>query len=412
MNMNADLHKALIETAMDFVDYGQDNLSSAFIAQATETYRQIIAAYGGYEALLDDIYEAEADVEPVLGIGLIAVFGATTYDKPAEAVTYYAEIAKMARRHPEMFLEVVNISERTDDSRARTLAFELQWTDITLGGLLIGPPRIYEQLSLDALLANIDNLTQFVELAKELTPQRLERMVKCALDCLVRDELDVSNPEQVRLRKLMYDGALIDYDECTRRLDSIGHALHGARSQYTTRHFRSDLEAISLCPDYLEHGFIHDLYRSIASYDDEYSLRDPCEERFDALAQSTLNENIKSLQAFFLKHGMDYRLKLAPWVMAQPMATCLGLKKASGHGELWLEQAVLTTLARHMSTGSKTGYRLLSWLSPLSEQDCLAICTTEKQLMLCFQATGHSGLIQKVTSDRYREEILSTDLGL
>jgi hypothetical protein len=412
MTMNADLRNALIEMATEYMDYGQDNLPAALIAQASETYRQITAAYVGYEALLDDIYDAEADVEPVLGIGLIAAFGATTYGTPAEAVTYYADMARMARRHPELFAEVASLSERTDYSRTRTLAVEHQWTDITLGCLLIGPTHVYEQLSLDALLPNMDSLTTFVELAKELAPQRLERMVKVVCDGLLRHELDVADPEQVRLRMLMFDGALINYDECTRRLANIGHALHGAKSKYTSRHFRNDLEAIALCPDYLEHGFIPDLYRCIASHDDEYSLRDPCEEQFEALAQSILNENIKTLQAFMLKHGMDYRLKLAPWVMARSMGACLELKKVSPHAELWLEHAVVTTLERHMSTDSKTGYRLLSWLSALSEQDCLTICSTEKQLMLCFQATSHSGLIQKVTSDRYREEILGTDLGL
>jgi hypothetical protein len=408
------------ERASGPINQGPPPLCTALLHDVQSLYPDILRA-------LECVVNAPLHQREGIRTALAFVIGGSQYEEHHEATRYHGDIASLARHEPE-FLKMVlgyanNISNNDrlhGNAKYRRELGGFDSEEVTLGSLLSQPVATALRLSMRELPKRLSLLEEYAQIAKQIDPVGYKALVDSCITEMARDPVDLraSDESGFVLRRLLFDGQIITTQECRNRLNTIAAALFGDMTGCKPARLADNLQALSHSPDFMEHAFFSDLYAELRSLNNDYSERDPCEERFKPNSVATQAQYCKILKGFLLEQHLDYRIKLAPWLLGKNcFADCLVIRNQQGGDDGWLDRAVIQGATDLMlrSVDNKPGQlqsRRLAWVSTLSETQCIKLCTNEDQLMLCFRATGHSGLIHRIKSDQYREEIFSADLGL
>lgn len=308
-------------------------------------------------------------------------------------------------------------------SSQRLELIEGESPDVILGSLLAQPAGTIQSLEFDLTLLrqNLPVVQEYVAIAKVCDPYGLKAMRDNCRNALEQHPLDlgVADGSGMALRRVLFDGELITPLECETRLKTVAMALFGGRSRVIPQELAEHLAAVGSSPEFMEHCFINDLYRHLQDQSTDYDLTDPCEQSFKPGSITTQAEQTKVLKQFLINQGMDYRVKMAPWILScDNFGQCLEMRSKYAHDERWLDREVIRAAAEWMKRAvdkdapSRAQARRYGWINTLSERDCINLCQDEHQLMACFKATGHSSFVHRIKSEQYHEEILSSDLGI
>ncbi len=428
--LEQELHTSLMQIHDELVCNAGKLRFSDQAPLCADMLRSIHELYPDLKQALDGLQNAPEALRPALRSALAYVVGCSHYDTFYFARRYHAQITLLGREEPDFLRDVLAYAQGaagnyrlTGTSSQRLELIEGESPDVMLGSLLAQPAGSVQALEFDltVLRQHLQVVKEYVAIAKVCDPYGLKTMRDNCRNALERHPLDlgVADGSGMALRRVLFEGELITPLECEARVRVVAVALFGGRSSLTPQQLAEHLEAIGSSPEFMEHCFINDLYRNLQDQSTDYALRDPCEESFKPASIATQAEQAKALKKFMIDQGLDYRIKMAPWILScDNFGQCLEIRGRHDHDERWLDREVIRAAAEWMKhsvdkdSPGRAQARRYGWIHTLSERDCINLCQDEHQLMACFKATGHSAFVHRIQSEQYREEILSSDLGM
>lgn len=428
--LEQELHTSLMQIHDELVCSAGKLRFSDQAPLCADMLRSIHEVYPDLKQALDGLQNAPEALRPALRSALAYVVGCSHYDTFHFARRYLAQITLLGRKDPDFLVDVLAYAQGaagnyrlTGTSSQRLELIEGESPDVMLGSLLAQPAGSVQSLELDLTLLrqNLQVVEEYVAIAKLCDPYGLKAMRDNCRNALERHPLDlgVADGSGMALRRALFEGELITPMECEARLRAMAVALFGGRSGASPQKLAEHLEAVGSSSEFMEHCFINDLYRNLQEQSADWALRDPCEETFKPSSIATQAEQAKVLKHFLIAQGLDYRIKMAPWILScDNFGQCLEIRSKYAHDERWLDREVIRAAAEWMKHAvekdapGRAQARRYGWINTLSERDCINLCQDEHQLMACFKATGHSSFVHRMKSEHYHEEILSSDLGI
>jgi len=428
--LEQELHTSLMQIHDELVCNAGKLRFSDQAPLCADMLRSIHELYPDLKQALDGLQSAPEAIRPALRSALAYVVGCSHYDTFNFARRYHAQITLLGREEPDFLKDVLAYAQGaagnyrlTGTSSQRLELIEGEAPDVMLGSLLAQPAGSVQSLEFDltVLRQHLQVVKEYVAIAKVCDPYGLTTVRDNCRNALERLPLDlgVADGSGMALRRVLFDDELTTPLECEARVRVVAVALFGGRSSPTPQKLAEHLEAVGSSPEFMEHCFINDLYRHLQEQSAEYALRDPCEESFKPGSIATQTEQVKVLKQFLIAQGLDYRIKLAPWILScDNFGQCLEIRSRHGHDERWLDRAAIRAAgewmkhARDHDATSRAQARRYGWINTLTERDCISLCQDEHQLMACFKATGNSSFIHRLQAEHYREAILSSDLGI
>jgi hypothetical protein len=400
-------------------------------ASCTTLLNDIFEEYADIGRALEGLQRAPESLRVDLANGLAFVIGHSQYTEVESNRRYHEGIAFLARKYPRFLTSVLEYAQKAEGN-SRLSGYSSQRPpfvdnpeklgDTVLGSLLAQPMATLHEIHPLWLPKNLILLDEYVRIARQVDPYGLKAVVNYCSDFFTQHPLDLgaSHGDGLALRRLIFEGHAITIDECNTRISAAGLALFGGSlNNYSPARLKMDLEAVSHAPDYMEHCFIHDLYAALQREGEDYSLMDPCDENFTPATIDVHRQYAQILKRFFEKQCIDYRMKLAPWVLGHStFGASLHIRQKHCNDDLWLEREAITAAAHWLDTSlnpdspGRIQSRRYGWISTLTENECIRLSQSEGQLMACYKATGYSALVRHIKSERYHEDILASDMGL